>query len=107
MLLALDLTGLALGLTLWALAALGMGLASPTLAVEALAQSPDGGQGRAAAAHGLASSMGVAVPTGLAGTVIALQGAGTDGPTFAALMALGGAVAVVGALAARRISPAR
>lgn len=104
-LLALDLTGLPAGLALWGLAALGMGLNSPTLSVEVLALSPADQQGRAAAAQGLATSMGVAVPTGLAGTVIAMQGAGTDGPTFAALMGVGGAVAILGAVAARRVSP--
>ena len=60
-----------------------------------------------AAALGLATSMGVAVPTGLGGTVVALQGASTIGPTFAALMTLGGVVAAFGALAAGRISPRR
>ena len=104
-LLALDLTGLPAGLSLWALAALGMGLNSPTLSVAALALSPTGAHGRAAAGLGLATSMGVAVPTGLGGTVIALQGAATGGPTFAALMAVGGGVAIVGALGAPRISP--
>lgn len=106
-LLALDHLGLLAGLSLWALAALGMGVNSPTLSVEVLALAPSAEQGRAAAALGLATSMGVAVPTGLGGTVVALQGASTIGPTFAALMTLGGVVAAFGALAAGRISPRR
>ena len=51
-------------------------IASPTLV---LALAGAGEQGRAAAAQGLATPVGVAVPTGLGGTVVALQGAGTDG----------------------------
>lgn len=82
-------------------------IASPTLSVEVLALAGAGEQGRAAAAQGLATPVGVAVPTGLGGTVIALQGAWTDGPTFAALMALGGIVALVGAVATGRVSPGR
>ena len=54
-------------------------IASPTLSVEVLALAGAGEQGRAAAAQGLATPVGVAVPTGLGGTVVALQGAGTDG----------------------------
>ena len=54
-------------------------IASPTLSVEVLALAGAGEQGRAAAAHGLATPVGVAVRTGLGGTVVALQGAGTDG----------------------------
>ena len=103
-LLALGRVGLPLGLSFWALAALGMGLNAPTLSVAALALSPAHAQGRAAAALALATSMGVAVPTGLGGTVIALSGANTGGPTFVTLMAVGGMVAVVAGLAAVRVS---
>ena len=45
-------------------------IASPTLSVEVLALAGAGEQGRAAAAQGLATPVGVAVPTGLGGTVV-------------------------------------
>lgn len=92
------------GLSTWALSALGMGIASPTYSTQVLALAPVGEQGRASAAQSLAISMGVAVPTGLGGTVIALQGAQTGGPTFAALMLVGAAVAAAAAALSHRVT---
>ncbi|MGN6752004.1 MAG: MFS transporter [Intrasporangium sp.] len=101
-LLSLGVLGLPAGMVGWGLAALGMGLVSPTLTTEALALAPEREQGRASAAMGLASTMGVAVPTGVVGVVVAMQGAGVDGRTFALLMAACAVAALVGAGGAGR-----
>lgn len=92
------------GLAGWALSALGMGVASPTYSTQILTLSPASEHGRASAAHSLAISMGVAVPTGLGGTVIALRGASIDGSAFGVLMLVGAMVAGVAALLSRRVS---
>lgn len=101
-LLSLDRIGLAPGMVGWAVAALGMGVVSPTISTEILALSPVREQGRASAAQGLAISTGVALQTGVVGAVVALCGASMGGAAFAAVMAAGGLVAVVAALASGR-----
>ena len=105
-LLSLDLVGIVPGMLCWAVAALGMGIISPTLSTQLLSLAPVGEQGRVSAAQGLAVSTGVALSTAVVGAVVALRGAQTDGPAFAALMAGGAACAVVAAAAASRTGPA-
>lgn len=102
-LLALDRVGMVPGMLGWALAALGMGVLSPTTSTEILALSKVSEQGRASAAQGLAISTGVALQTGAVGAVVALRGAAMGGPAFAAVMATGGCVAVIAALASGRV----
>lgn len=104
-LLALDTIGLVAGMLGWAVAALGMGIVSPTLSTQLLALAPVSEQGRVSAAQGLAVSTGVALSTAVVGAVVALRGAQTDGPAFAALMAGGAACALAAALAAGRTGP--
>ena len=104
-LLALDAIGLVAGMLGWAVAALGMGIVSPTLSTQLLALAPVSEQGRVSAAQGLAVSTGVALSTAVVGAVVALRGAQTDGPAFAALMAGGAACAFAAALAAGRTGP--
>jgi MFS family permease len=104
-LIALDVVGLVPGMVGWAAAAAGMGILSPTLSTELLRLSPPGEQGRASAAQGLAVSTGVALQTGLVGSVVAWSGPGTGGATFALLMAGGTAVALLVAAAASRLGP--
>ncbi|HYN65937.1 MAG TPA: MFS transporter [Ornithinibacter sp.] len=101
-LLSLDVIGLVPGLVAWAVAALGMGIVSPTLSTQLLSLAPVSEQGRVSAAQGLAISTGVALSTGVVGAVVALQGARTDGTSFGLLMAGGAACALVAALAAHR-----
>ena len=101
-LLSLDRIGLAVGMLGWAIAALGMGILSPTISTEVLALSPTSEQGRASAAQGLAISTGVAVQTGVVGAVVALRGASMGGATFALVMAVGGLTALAAALASGR-----
>lgn len=101
-LLSVDVVGLIPGMAGWALAATGMGIVSPTVSTELLAQAPTSEHGRVSAAQGLAVSTGVALSTALAGAVVALRGDAMDGPAFAALMAVGGITALGVALAAGR-----
>lgn len=105
-LLALDVVTIPLGLVGWAAAATGMGLVSPVLSTELLAQAAPEEQGRVSAAQGLASSTGVALQTALVGGVVAWFGPAMDGPRFATLMAVGALVALVGAAGAGRVRPA-
>lgn len=105
LLLALDVVGLVPGMFGWALAALGMGIVSPTVSTQLLALAPASEHGRVSAAQGLAVSTGVALQTGLVGAVVAIRGAGTGGGAFALLMAGGAALALVAALAAGRTGP--
>ncbi|MFL6176987.1 MAG: MFS transporter [Ornithinibacter sp.] len=104
-LLSLDAIGFVPGMVGWALAALGMGIVSPTLSTQLLALAPPSEQGRASAAQGLAISTGVALSTGVVGAVVAVRGARTDGVAFALLMAGGAACAILAALAASRTGP--
>ncbi|HSF99002.1 MAG TPA: MFS transporter [Ornithinibacter sp.] len=101
-LLSLSLFGLVPGLVGWAVAALGMGIVSPTISTQLLALAPASEHGRVSAAQGLAVSTGVAAQTAIVGAVVAIRGADTDGATFAALMAAGAGLAVVATLAAPR-----
>ena len=105
-LLALDVVGIAAGMAGWSLGALGMGIVSPTITTELLAQAPPEEHGRVSSAQGLAASTGVALQTTLVGAVVALGGDGMGGPAFAALMAAGGVTAVGVSLAAGRSRPA-
>ena len=105
-LLSLDVVGLVPGMLAWAVAALGMGIVSPTLSTQLLSLAPVSEQGRVSAAQGLAISTGVALSTGVVGAVVALRGAETDGVAFGLLMAGGAACALVAALAAGRTGSA-
>lgn len=101
-LISLDVVGLAAGMAGWALAGLGMGIVSPTITTELLAQAPPEGHGRISAAQGLAVSTGVALQTALVGAVVAVRGEALGGVTFAALMTVGAVAAVGVALVAGR-----
>ena len=105
-LLSLDVVGLVPGMLGWAVAALGMGIVSPTISTQLLALAPPSEHGRVSAAQGLAISTGVALETALVGAVVAVRGAETDGVAFALLMAGGAALALAAALAAGRTGPA-
>ncbi|QIM22689.1 MFS transporter [Phycicoccus sp. HDW14] len=102
-LLALDAVPLAQGMVGWAASAAGMGILSPVLSTELLDLTPASERGRASAAQGLAISTGVALQTALVGGVVAWYGPTMDGPRFAALMAVGGAVALLVAAGAGRV----
>lgn len=105
-LLSLGTIGLVPGLLGWAVAALGMGILSPTVSTQLLSLAPASEHGRVSAAQGLAVSTGVAAQTALVGAVVAIRGANTDGATFAALMAVGASLALVATIAAPRTATA-
>jgi MFS family permease len=105
-LIALDVVGVLTGMAGWALAAAGMGIASPTLSTELLRVAAPPEQGRASAAQGLAMSTGVALQTGLVGAVVAWQGSTIGGPSFAVLMGTGAVLAAVAAVGCGRLSKA-
>ncbi|QKE83513.1 MFS transporter [Arthrobacter sp. NEB 688] len=107
LLLALDVVDLPVGMVGWAAAATGMGILSPVLSTELLALAPEAERGRASATQGLGSSTGVALQTALVGGVVAWFGPEMDGPRFAALMGVGALVALLVALGAGRVRPAR
>lgn len=101
-LLTLRVVGLVPGMALWAVAALGMGIVTPTLSTQLLALAPPSEQGQASAANGLAMSTGAALATGVTGAAIALEGARTPAGTYAVLMLGGTACALLATLAAGR-----
>ena len=105
LLLSLDVVPIPVGLVGWGAAATGMGLVSPVLSTELLAQAAEDERGRVSAAQGLASSTGVALATALVGGVVAWFGPAMDGPRYALLVAAGAAVALVGAAGAGRVRP--
>ncbi len=89
----------------WALAGLGMGLAYSTLTLSVIESAPPGGEGAATASAQLANTMGIAVGTGVAGSVVALAASGplglAPGVVIADLLML--AVILVALAAARQM----
>lgn len=89
----------------WAIAGFGMGLAYSPLSLTVLAAAKPGEEGMASAALQLSDTLGVAVGTGIGGSIIALgDGRGwavSSGTAVVFSVALG--VAVAGVLAARRL----
>ncbi|KGN34416.1 hypothetical protein N802_12790 [Knoellia sinensis KCTC 19936] len=94
-LLALDVVGMVPGLTGWALAATGMGLASPSLATEIFTLAPRHEQGQATAASQIGASLGSALTMVGGGALIAARHDSLDGRLFAVLMGIAIAAAVI------------
>jgi hypothetical protein len=90
------------GLSLWAVAGIGMGVSSPTLSTHLLSLSPSAAQGRYTAASNLTGSVSQSLTLGAAGALIAWQSPTLPGWLFAVVMAAGGAIALGGAGAAGR-----
>ncbi len=101
-LLSLQIVPAWLGLSLWAVAGIGMGLSSPTLATHLLSLSPAESQGRYTAAGNLTGSVSQSLTLGAAGALIAWQAPTLPGWLFAVVMAAGGLVALAGATLAGR-----
>lgn len=104
-LLSLDVVPLVPGLAGWALAATGMGLASPSLATEVYTLAPAHEQGRATAASQVGASLGSALTAVGGGALVAARADSLDGGVFAALMGCSAVAAVVGLVLAPRIRP--
>jgi MFS family permease len=94
-LLAVDLVPAWTGLGLWAVAAMGIGICSPTISTQVLALSSHADQGRNSAASLLAPSVSQALAFAASGSAIAWQAPHLTGALFAAVM---GGAAVLGAL---------
>jgi MFS family permease len=91
-----------LGLALWAVAGIGMGLSTPTLSTHLLSLSPTESQGRNTAASNLTGSVSQSVTLGAAGALVAWQAPALPGWLFAAVMGAGGLIALGGVAAAGR-----
>jgi MFS family permease len=89
----------------WGVAGLGIGLAYSPLSVGALAEADPGREGAATSALQLSDGLGTALGTGIAGVLLATGVAvtGRDGPGLVAVFVLAIAVALGGALLARRV----
>jgi MFS family permease len=101
-LLSLQVVPVWLGLSLWAVAGIGMGLSSPTLSTHLLSLSPTESQGRYTAASNLTGSIAQSLTLGAAGALIAWQAPTLPGWLFAVVMVAGGLIALVGAALAGR-----
>lgn len=91
----------AAGLAGWALAGVGMGLASPVLSVLTLAASDASNQGRNVGAAQLAGSLSTAAALAVSGAAVALASPGPA--TFAGIVVAGGVTALAGLLTAGRV----
>ncbi|MBB5787283.1 MFS transporter [Jiangella mangrovi] len=89
------------GLAGWALAGVGMGLASPVLSLLTLAASDSTNQGRNVGAAQLAGSLSTAAALAVSGAAVALAGPGPA--TFAGILVAGGVAALAGLLSAGRV----
>lgn len=96
-LLAVDLVPAWTGLGLWAVAAMGIGICSPTISTHVLALSTPADQGRSSAASLMAPSVSQALAFAASGAAIAGQAPRPTGGLFATIM---GAAAGLGALGA-------
>jgi MFS family permease len=103
-----DVVPAAVGIAMWGVAGLGMGLAYAPISVTVLAEAAPGQEGSASAALQLSDMLGVALGTGVGGAAIgAGQSAGwATEPGVALAFATSVVVATFGAALARRL-PAR
>lgn len=101
-LLSLQRVSIVGGMALFALAAAGIGLASPTIATQALALTPAHEQGTVTAARALSSAMTQALGLAVAGAFLAAAGPRLPGTVFAGITLAGAVVAVVAAAASGR-----
>jgi MFS family permease len=94
------------GLSAWAVAGTGMGIASNTQATTLLALAPAGRLGQYQAASALLATVASTIPVGAAGAAIAWFAPNLPGGLFAAIMSVGVAAGIAGAVLARRVTPA-
>ncbi|MDQ2756141.1 MAG: hypothetical protein M3Y71_06195, partial [Actinomycetota bacterium] len=105
LLLALTETPIAAGMTIWALAATGIGVCSPTLATATMALTAHAALGRVSAARALAMSVAQGIVLAAAGAVLAARADHLTGRVFAALTLVALLLAVAGALGSGRVHP--
>jgi MFS family permease len=108
MLCGIELLPVPLGVAVWSLAGLGMGLSYAPLSVTVLGTAPPGQEGAASASLQLTDVLGVSLGTGLGGAFVALGVAQGWDPGSALYVAFSVclAVALLGSVAARRLPAA-
>jgi MFS family permease len=103
---ATSLHPVAVAASAWAIAGLGMGLAYSTTTLAVIESAAPGEEGAASASAQLANTLGIALGTGVAGGIVALNAQGSrglaPGIVLADLVMLIGVVLAL--MAARRIS---
>ncbi|MGH1565526.1 MFS transporter [Mumia sp. DW29H23] len=95
------------GLALWAVAGVGMGIGSPTLTTQLLELSPPDVQGRSTAASMLSATIAQSVLVAAAGVAIAGAGTPLPGTVLAGILTTAAAVALLGAATTRRLGHPR
>jgi len=105
-LLSLQVLPVWAGLTAWAMAGTGMGITSNTSATTLLALAPPDRQGQYQAASALVATVAATIPVGAAGAAIAWYAPTLPGGLFAAIMSVGVAAGIAGAVLAPRVTPA-
>ncbi len=103
LLLALSSVPIVWGMALWAFAATGTGICSPTLATTTMALTEQGALGRVSAARALAMSVAQSILLAGAGAVLAARADDLTGAVFAAVFLVALFLAVTGALASGRV----
>ncbi len=95
----------AIGLVGWAIAGLGMGLASPTLALLTLDLAGENRQGRYSSAGQMAASISTAVAFAITGTLMAFAAPDPGSVVFGVILTGGAVVALLGLLITGRVVP--
>ncbi|MFM7145748.1 MAG: hypothetical protein ACKOW5_05375, partial [Actinomycetales bacterium] len=97
-----------MGAISWSIAAYGMGLAIPSVAVQTMRLSPEADQGRNSAALQIVDSVLVVIVTAALGVIHAaavMSGRQSSAGSFVAIWAVAAAIAVLAAILARRMEP--
>lgn len=99
---------LAVGMAVWGVAGLGMGIAYAPLSLTVLGLAPDGREGASTAALQLCDVLGIALGTGASGAAVAMGEAAGMAPRTMLLIAfaVAASVAVTGFAASRRLPSA-
>ncbi len=92
------------GLSGWAVAGIGMGLSSPTLAVLTLDLAGDNHQGRYTSAAQMAGSVSMATSFAISGTLLAVAAPDPGRDVFGAVLTAGVLIAALGLLATGRVT---
>lgn len=92
-----------LGLGVWAVAGVGIGICSPTISTHVLTLSTHGDQGRSSAASFLAPSVSQAVAFAASGAAIAWQAPHLTGALFAVVMGAAALMSALGVLLSPRV----
>jgi MFS family permease len=92
------------GTAAWAVAGLGIGLAYSTMSLAVLESAPPGQEGSASSAMQVAGQLGIALGTGVGGTIIGAGSSDVSAERIALQCALMVAVALAGAVVSWRIT---